>query len=195
MQKKLKWEQFMFAVTLTWSIILEYAVRHYDLWNISPYTDSVMHFFWGVNIFFALVIFFKWDLKSALLGIFVWQMFWEALEMVGDVVTAQPGYMLDHFFFDGIKDTIVDVLGGVCGWLLIGWTGVFKGTHSVKHLLWMQWYMYSMLPSAIVGGIILFMTGTSADMLATVWILLAAAGTILVYRIKQTNSESHRKKK
>jgi hypothetical protein len=169
--------KLVFGCTLTLSVLLELYVRLLDKWSLFNGTmDSVMHFFWGLNVFFIFILFFKWTPLDALLGVFVWQMAWEAVEMIGDQIIVQTAAMLDHFFFDGIKDTIVDLAGGLLGW------GILKtlpaAAYNVSKLrFWMTSYFVTMLPGIAIGSIISVASGASADVFATAWIIAAAAFT------------------
>lgn len=112
--------KIFFAVTLIFSISMEFAVRVYDLWNTIPFCDKIMHFFWGLNIFMFLAIRLRWSAKDALFGVLAWQVIWEFSEMIGDkIITSQPDYMLDHFFYDGIKDTLMNLAGAFLGLVII----------------------------------------------------------------------------
>jgi hypothetical protein len=115
----------LFAVTLAFSILLEFYVRWVSVWvygidgfGMFPPIDNIMHFLWGLNIFFIFVLLLRFEPIDAIFAVFAFQMVWEASEMIGDVVLAQPSYMLDHFFFDGIKDTVFDIAGAGAGWLI-----------------------------------------------------------------------------
>ena len=146
------------SLTLAFSVILELFVRKgavmlygangFALW---PWIDNVMHFFWGLNIFLALLFIFKWEPLDALLGLFVWQMVWESIEIIGDHLAPQPAYMFDHFFFDGIKDTILDIAGGFVGWLIFAWKK--KDNHPKRFRGWMKKYF--------VATVILIACGTA----------------------------------
>lgn len=102
------------------SVILEITVREWDLWLTIPFCDKVMHFLWGLNIFLILSGFLKWHPKAAVTGVLAWQLIWEYSEMIGDqLLPNQPGHMLDHFYHDGIIDTVVDLAGAMLGCLIV----------------------------------------------------------------------------
>ena len=112
--------KIFFAVTLVFSISMEFAVRTYDLWNAIPFCDKIMHFFWGLNIFMFLATRLRWSAKDAVFGVLAWQVIWEFSEMIGDkILTGQPDHMLDHFFYDGIKDTLMNLAGAFLGLVVI----------------------------------------------------------------------------
>lgn len=161
--------------TLTFSIVLEVFVRMNNWWQwFGGHMDSVMHLFWGLNVFLMLVVWLRWKPVSALYGVFAMQMGWELIEMVGDIVWPQPGSMLDIFWWDGIKDTIVNMAGGLAGWVLVanlrdGLAGLKESSYarSLRVLPWL------MLPGIIIGGAVWAATGSSPQVFAIAWIVLA----------------------
>lgn len=162
---------------LAFSIVLEYLVRTNDWWGwFDGRMDSVMHFFWGLNIFLLLVIWLRWKPASALYGVFAFQMVWELVEIVGDSVVIQTLDMMDIFWWDGIKDTIVDLLGGALGWLLLLWLpGGLKGLKESPYVRPLQRLPLYMAPGIVIGGIIWAVTGSSPQLFAVIWITLACA--------------------
>jgi len=169
----------LFIFTLSFSILLEWWVR----WGMVPFygdsgfgvwppVDNIMHFFWGLNIFLAFVLFLRWKPVEALLGVYAWQMVWEACEMIGDSWLAQPGYMLDHFFMDGFKDTLVDVGGAALGWFLLSrFKGAFKKTTEHPRLTkFLLTHLYLMLALLPIGVFLLLKNGVSPDTLTIFWI-------------------------
>lgn len=161
--------------SLLFSIVLEYFVRTQNLWMwFGNHMDSVMHFFWGLNIFLLLVIWLKWKPLSALYGVFAFQMFWELVEILGDSVITQTADMMDIFWWDGILDTIVDVLGGALGWLILAWLpGGLKGLRETPYARALRTLPWAMLPGIIIGGVIWTVTGSSPQLFAVIWIALA----------------------
>jgi len=100
-----------FVLLLIYAIVLEYTVRSRDWFRYYPYIDNLMHFGWGAVIALAIIVFWRNNAAFVLLSIFIWQMMWEASEMVVDRLMHQPEYMQDHFFPDGMIDTAMDLLG------------------------------------------------------------------------------------
>jgi hypothetical protein len=194
-EKNLK---IIFAWTLLFSVVLEIYVRvinelifGIDGFGMIPYIDNVMHFFWGLNFFFAAIIFFKLEVFDALIVVFLWQMIWESVEMIGDVVLAQPVHMLDHFFFDGIKDTIVDIAGALLGWLMIRLLEM-KGVK--KYPVFRRFgivYSFAIVGLAIIGSLyyiycVKFFPGVpfkSPDIFATTYILVSAFFSFLIAKM------------
>jgi len=172
----------LFTCTLVLSLALEYYVRAYNNWHqLGNHMDSVMHFFWGLNIFLAFVVLLRWKPASALYGVFAVQMNWELLEMIGDYVIIQPDNMLDIFWWDGVKDTVLDLLGGVFGWFLLkSLPGGLQGLRETKWKSALRLYPALMAPGIVIGGIIWFLTGSSPQVFAIVWI--AVAGVIAVWK-------------
>lgn len=168
MTKTINYQKILLGFTFTFSVVLEFCVRYFNLWNTIPYCDKIMHFFWGLNIFLILVIMFKWKPRDALIGVFVWQMFWELGEMIEDMLVEQPAYMFDYFYFDGIKDTITDLVGGIAGWLTLG---LFKNQKKVKYRNGIPLkviYLFSFLIGlvVIVGTILSLKAGESQNFFA-----------------------------
>lgn len=181
--------RILFLITLMFSVLLEVWVRWVmpfthgqDGFGVWAPVDNVMHLFWGLNIFLFLVLFLRLKPWEALLGVYAWQMCWEAGEMIGDRFLGQPGYMLDHFFLDGIKDTIVDLAGGALGWMLLSKTKEkFRGARAhawlARLLLTHLWLMLPLLP---IGIFLLIRSGESADTLAIGWIVGAGIVALLL---------------
>ncbi|HEY9706161.1 MAG TPA: hypothetical protein V6C58_27240 [Allocoleopsis sp.] len=168
MIKNINYQKIFLGITLTFSIVLEFCVRYFNLWNTIPYCDKIMHFFWGFNIFLMLVIMFKWKPRDALIAVFVWQMMWEFGEMIEDRLVTQPEYMFDYFYFDGIKDTITDLAGAIAGWLTLG---LFKNQKKIKHrdgIPLKVIYFFSILIGivVIIGTILSLKAGNSQNTFA-----------------------------
>jgi hypothetical protein len=120
-----------------------------DFFGVWGPIDNVMHFLWGLTFF---LLFSQYMTRiQAIYCVFFWQMGWELIEMLGDQLILQPVHMLDLFFFDGIKDTFVDLAGAVVGYFLIRESGVSKPRISVFG------HYYAVLMSLyIVVGCVLF---------------------------------------
>ncbi len=153
-----------------------------------------MHFFWGVNLLLALVLFLRMTPLEGLLGVYGWQMIWALCEMLGDILFKQPAYMLDHFFFDGIKDTLMDVAGALLAWFLLSRTKErFAGTKKhPRFARFLAAHLALMLPLLPVGAFLLFSTGTSADVLAIAWISLAAPVAYIFFKNQRIPGRSRR---
>ena len=118
--------------SITASVLLEFTVRKWDLWLTIPQCDKIMHFLWGLNIFLILSGFLKWQPKAAVTGVLAWQLLWEYSEMIGDhLLPNQPSYMLDHFYHDGIIDTVTDLAGAMLGCLIVNRMRGIRGTKRV----------------------------------------------------------------
>ena len=188
----------LFAGLLFWSLFLEAWARWilpllgyengFALW---PAVDNVMHFFWGVNFFFFFVLVLRWRPLGALLGVYAWQMAWEAGEMIGDLLVSQPSFMFDHFFFDGIKDTFVDVAGALLGWaFLFGTREKFAGLREHMRLKrFLAAHLACMLPLLPVGIVLFLSTGESHDLLATAWIVLAVPAAFALVRYARPSTD------
>lgn len=189
--------------TLTFSVLLELWVRYAlpfivgrDGFAIWPDVDNIMHFFWGLNIFLFFVLVLRWKPIEGILGVYAWQMGWEFTEMVGDVVQAQPVHMLDHFFFDGIKDTFVDLAGALLGWFFISRTkeGFADDNEHPRLRKAILTHLGLMLPLIPIGAIILWTYGTSPDLLAAGWIVGATPVTYIIMRLTAEGSSTTRKR-
>lgn len=98
------------------SIALEITVRTLDWFKTYPWIDNPMHFLWGANVFWICLWLFRCRPGKALLLVLVWQILWEAGEMIGDRMIAQPAYMIDNLWPDGVQDTLMDLLGAALLW-------------------------------------------------------------------------------
>ncbi|HIH23762.1 TPA: hypothetical protein HA251_01900 [Candidatus Woesearchaeota archaeon] len=190
--------------TLTFSVLLEVWVRYAlplivgrDGFAIWPSVDNIMHLFWGLNIFLFFVLVLRWKPIEGVLGVYTWQMGWEFTEMVGDVVQAQPVHMLDHFFFDGIKDTFVDIAGALLGWFFISRTkeGFADDNEHPRLRKAVLTHLALMLPLIPIGSILLLTYGKSPDLLAAGWIVGATPATYLIMRLTAEKHHSPKKRK
>ena len=160
--------------SISCSVILEFCVRHYDLWHLLwGRMDSLMHFLWGWNIFLIFVLLLRWTPRDALLGVFAWQMLWESIEIVGDIVLPQPAYMLDIFYMDGLKDTVVDMLGALAAWGALTRFPAVKTKRSRLHG-WMHAFLLFTLPGIAIGGVVTLVRGESPNMFVVIWLVCAA---------------------
>lgn len=176
--------------TLAFSVILEWFVRQgavllygsngFLLW---PWIDNIMHFAWGVNIFLIFFVLFKWEPLDALLAVFVWQMLWESIEIIGDRVIPQPDWMLDHFFFDGIKDTVMNLAGAFAAWWLLAWKK--RDKHPRRFRGWMRRYLTTTLLLVVGGtaywGFSVSKGGFTSPDIFTVWWLAISAALIALF--------------
>jgi len=169
--------RILFYCTLAFSVVLEYLVRANDWWPcLGGHMDSVMHFFWGLNIFLLSIVWLRWKPASAFYGVFAFQMGWELVEIIGDSVILQSHEMMDIFWWDGIKDTIVDLLGAALGWFIIARIPQgLDGLKETRHAAGLRKLPWVMLPGIVTGGVIWFVTGTSPQLFGVVWITLAFA--------------------
>lgn len=190
----MKGKHFIMAFTLTCSIVLEVWVRWIsleqygrDFFGIWPPIDNIMHFMWGLNIFLILLVWLKWKPLDSLLGVFMWQMMWESVEIIGDIVQAQPQHMFDHFFFDGIKDTIVDIAGGAFGWLIMKSfpDAINNSKPLTEGRAYMVTYAYGVVPLILIGTVVYFINGkVSPDTLTFIWLLALLPVTQIICKIR-----------
>jgi hypothetical protein len=180
---------------LAFSVLLEIWVRWGLLWTtghdgffIWPPVDNVMHFFWGANIFLFLILVLRWRPIEGVLGVYGWQMLWELVEMAGDVATAQPPHMLDHFFMDGTKDTLMNITGALFGWFLVSKPLKKQKKYTRAHpriRRFLTAHLIIMLPMLPIGIFLLAWTGTSFDSLAIAWIVLAVPAALLAIKLSE----------
>ncbi len=173
----------LLAVTLPISVVLEVYVRYIAKWQFGTDffavwgpIDNVMHFLWGLNIALMLMVWTRWSGRDAVLGVFAFQWLWEALEIGGDIFLSQPVHMLDHFWWDGLKDTGVDVLGALTAiGLLVLLPGGLDGLRETRHRRWLERFSLAMVPMIVVGGFWWYARsepGRSPSLFALVWVCL-----------------------
>lgn len=141
-----------------------------------PNIDIALHLLSGVNIFLLFVLAFKWRPAEALLGVYAVQMGWEATEIIGDWLLTQKAHMIDRFFTDGITDTIANIVGACIGWASLfltrrkteGTRPHPRATRAIRN------HLFLTIPLVPIGLALLFAHGTSYDLLAVVWIIVAA---------------------
>lgn len=173
----MKTRRILFCCTFAFSVILEYLVRTHNWWSgFGGHMDSVMHLFWGLNIFLIAIVWFRWKPLTALHGVFAFQMLWELAEIIGDIVIPQSSYMMDLFWWDGIKDTIVDMLGAILAWwVLARIPGGLDGLRETRYAGMLQRLPLAMIPGVVLGGVIWSRTGSSPQLFGIAWITLAFA--------------------
>ena len=94
-----------------YACVLEYTVRTRDWFLHYPHIDNLMHFGWGAVIALTIIVFWRNSAKVVLITVFLWQMVWEAGEMIMDRINDDPPHMRDIFFPDGMIDTVLDLAG------------------------------------------------------------------------------------
>ncbi|MBN2420947.1 hypothetical protein JXB27_01555 [Candidatus Woesearchaeota archaeon] len=110
----------------TWALILilpyifsEWHMRAYGLYATMPYLDKLVHFFFGVAVAaIAYLVYFK-NRKFALLCTFAFSMTWEIMEIIGDKIIPQSPDLFDIFFFDGVFDIVVALIGAYLTFALL----------------------------------------------------------------------------
>jgi len=105
-------------------LVIEVSIRMYTLYATVPLVDIPSHFFAGIAI--AMGVY--WILSLTLVKrkkittwifTFVIAIFWEILETLEDLVVYNPDYLKDIFFWDGIGDIIVTLIGGIFATFLL----------------------------------------------------------------------------
>ena len=101
-------------------LLSELGSRIYDLYFSFPLIDIPNHFFAGIALFFGLY----WVVSQtkiirkksvAVLGTFLISIAWEVLEKLEETVVQSPDYLRDFFFWDGVGDITVAVIGSLVG--------------------------------------------------------------------------------
>ena len=91
---------------------IEIWARVGNLYSFVPNYDLISHFLYGFSMYFFLTFFFKHKSLSKYISIYViTALAWEFFEKIHDNVVLQPSYMLDVFFFDGVIDVLIGVVG------------------------------------------------------------------------------------
>ena len=98
-------------------VSFELVLRIHDLYKPMYWVDIPSHFFAGMaiaSLAIWLLHFTKGKYRNSFIMIatLLLALFWEVLEMVGEVLIPDPPYLQDFFFWDGFWDVIVTLLGG-----------------------------------------------------------------------------------
>jgi hypothetical protein len=189
-------DKWLFYSVLAATLILQiYVLFNKHTFFSWPYGDEVMHLVWGAVMFLFLVIFLRWKPYDALLGVVAWQILWEGGEMIDDKVFGDTGIYIDYLFFDGIKDTLVNLAGGIIGWLL--WLPVRTRELYERRLArlrsWTYHTLIALLPMLLIGSVWRLRTGESPQHFATTWMLITIPIVTIYTRFKQLHPAKRRK--
>jgi hypothetical protein len=181
-----RWKALFWGSFIPLLVVQSFVLVNDIYWTLT-FADNVLHYMWGLCIFLFFVAYLRWKPLDALLGVVVWQILWEGMEMVGDKLFNEATNSLhaDHFFFDGIADTLVNIGGALTGWVLIHYTGEpFYERRVAKLRYWFALLCVSMVPLIIIGAPIAVSRNNSPDAFATLWILFFIAATALYTRFR-----------
>ncbi len=94
-------------------LLLEWSARAFNLYLYFRPVDTILHILFGVAFASIALLIYEKKPQFILLWAFALAILWEGLEKLGDVILSQPSYLLDIFFYDGMKDISVTFLGAV----------------------------------------------------------------------------------
>lgn len=122
----------------TWALVLtapylifEWSGRTFFLYAAWPSADSVIHFSFGVA--FASVAALIYDKSGRFIGTWtvILSFLWEGLEQWGEILMPnQPAEYVDIFFWDGVMDITMNILGATLIYRILKRTGLLGITSS-----------------------------------------------------------------
>ncbi len=109
------------ALVLTIPYLLsEWSARAYNLYLYFPPIDVLIHFLFGTTFAsIATLIYYK-KKQFIFFWVLVVSVVWEIIEITGDKLVAQPLYLQDKFFYDGIGDIIFAMFGALVAAYFLG---------------------------------------------------------------------------
>jgi len=116
-------------------LLVELTARIYAIYKNFPPIDLATHFFGGIALGLAIywvlsMTAVKRKKNKTILLTFIGAIIWEIMEKLQELVFINPPYNIDIFFYDGVTDIIVTVMGGIFALLLID---ILKNkTHILK---------------------------------------------------------------
>jgi uncharacterized membrane protein YjdF len=120
--------RLLIAALLLWVVFLfhETTVRSWDLYRRLPIVDVPGHFLAGM----ATTALLYWILKrrrtrsphrTAIIVAFLLALLWEATERLQEVVSPDPRWLRDVFWWDGFFDVVAAVVGSLVVFPLLRW--------------------------------------------------------------------------
>ncbi|MBW2996582.1 hypothetical protein KY332_04765 [Candidatus Woesearchaeota archaeon] len=105
-------------------LLVEVGARSYNLYNTIPNIDIPTHFFGGIALFIGILWIVslsqvKYKRLAALVYTLAGAITWEIIETLEELVIYNPPYLRDIFFWDGVGDIIITMLGGIFGMFII----------------------------------------------------------------------------
>ena len=185
----------LFLGTLVVMAIIQGAVvlNYHQYWISYPHGDNILHIGWGLVMFLGLISILEISVLDAIMLCLVWQFFWEAGETLMNPV---PGYYQDHFFFDGMKDTMNNGLGALLGMSMLygmrdGTAGLRKS--SLRSLLY--FFLGSMIPMLLFGAYWMLQYNQTLDALMMWWVygwgLVTVAVMLWEWRFPASTAARH----
>lgn len=125
--------RLLIAALLLWVVFLAYetGVRTWDLYRVAPLVDLPGHFLAGMAIsaiaYWALQRSWSKRRRTAMpFGAAAWitvaaGLLWEGVEKVQEIVSPDPAYLRDVFWWDGFTDVIATAIGGVVVFPVLRW--------------------------------------------------------------------------
>lgn len=176
-----RWKSLFWGSFVPLVVVQAFVLLNERYWTLA-FADNTLHFMWGLCIFLFFVSYLRWKPLDALLGVIAFQIVWELVEIVGDIILGTPVNSLhyDPFFFDGIADTFVDVGGALIGWVLIRFTGEPLYERRVQRLRsWFAYLLVGMVPLLIIGAPLAVSRNDHLSLLAAAWIAVLIPLTAL----------------
>ena len=104
-------------ILLVLFLLMETFIRTYNLYETAPFLDIPSHFFGGMALaglsyWFLSVTSFKFKKTGTIALTFVGSLIWELLEKIQEALIENPPYLVDIFYWDGVLDVTVTLLGG-----------------------------------------------------------------------------------
>ena len=105
-------------------LLIELTARIYTIYKNFPPIDLATHFFGGIALGSAIywvlsMTAVKRKKNKTILLTFTGAIIWEVMEKLQELVFINPPHNIDIFFYDGVSDIIVTVMGGIFALLLI----------------------------------------------------------------------------
>ena len=105
-------------------LCVELFIRTYNLYSDVPAVDIPSHFFSGIALFAIALWYFSLTGTSrkpilSLSFVLAAAIVWEILEKLQEFVVFNPPGLIDVFFWDGVKDILVTVVGALAGFMLL----------------------------------------------------------------------------
>jgi hypothetical protein len=174
---------FCSALVLTCAFQIYVLTHHESYWSTYQHGDDYLHLAWGVTIFLGLIDVAKWSVTDALLGSLVWQLYWEASEHIAERLTHHTH--LDHFFFDGLKDTVVNLVGALTALCVL--LCIPNSRSDLQKKRWrktMILFLLYAIPVVIIGSVWFALYAQSLDLLYAASTALATATALWFGRIQ-----------
>lgn len=130
-ERKIHWRQVRkttWALLLTVPyLLLEWSGRAFHLYSSWPPVDSVIHFLFGVAFTSVAALIYGKSGRSIGVWMVIVSFAWEGFEQLGEVIQPnQPPEYADIFFWDGVMDMSMNMLGAALIYLIMKRTGLLE---------------------------------------------------------------------